>query len=199
MTVYAPCAGCAVAPATCKTRIVLRGAFKAAKAAGAGMIPTAIRGKCKARVATFRPGQQVMVRTFINEPVMTPLVPGEDRIYDWWPGVVIAEHGSRATVYVAIAALSKGGERFVPNGTGFMRIHIKHLTLIPDAPAIDVEECKVCGQIPGMLEGECGGGSDYNKIRCPHVEARHFLEGGFTLVGSQWVDPAAENPDMLWF
>jgi hypothetical protein len=134
-----------------------------------------------------------MVRTYIHEPVMTRLAPGEDRVYDWWPGVVCSEKGSRATVYVATSALSEGGERFVPKGIGFIKIAIRHLRPIAGAPLVDLTVCKVCNEIVALLDGECGGHGDYRKAHCQHVPAQMFFDGGMALVGTAWVDPNAKQ------
>jgi hypothetical protein len=197
MTYYTPCIGCAVAPAECPTRQALKQAFAYAKRRGSDFRVSAIRGKCEARKPVFAPGVQVTARLFDYENPG----PEDDRKVHVWPGVVIQEKGTKAVIFVRPGAPSIVVQPFtaIPftpkktDGEGWVKVSIRHLTLIPGAPRIDVSTCTRCLKIPGILDGECGAGDDWTRMRCEHVPVRLLMDGGLALVGSAWVDPDAEE------
>ena len=177
MTYYSACVGCAVERKTCTVLATFRERLK-------GMSATTVKHKCAARRPAFEPGMAVKVRVYADLEVFP-----KDAIIDTFRGTFVGflTNQRRCICFIAPGTKGSGGEQFMShNGTGFVKINIRHVLPLPNEPRVDITPCKACAQIPA-LQG-CQGG-DLTKLACPHAKRASFLGGALVLADDSWIDP----------
>ena len=152
-----------------------------------GLRVTTIRHKCESYVSMFPPGAPVLIETYSYEDSD----PDDGSLsFRQFPGFVVSwKRGERAYCYIKPGTPSvRGNVAFEPKppNSGWVKLSIRRLTLIPGAPLTDMIPCKECSALPATINGVCQAINSWHKSRCKHVDHFKFLGGEIALHGSEW-------------
>lgn len=136
---YRTCVGCVHGSGSCQERDRVKSQVQ-------GLGVTSLKWKCKFKRLRFRPGDHVIVSTFI-EGDYQPEYGDEETLYAWFPAIVIQNKGPKLICFIEPGAKSTCDDyEFSPKkgGTGHVKITMQR---IRPAEGVRDNVCYYCRRI----------------------------------------------------